>query len=113
MNGYHPGAGSPLTFVDTSDTTMDYTIDQSAPFFEEQQIAQTCPAGFGQSSVGASSATNDSHEQAKADDLGRSPQPTIETLGSEQHGLRATHPPTTSVFLLTVICIFACPIFKQ
>lgn len=69
MNGYHPGAGSPLPFVDTSDTTMDttmdYTMDQSAPFYEDQQIAQTCPAGFGQSSVGASSDTNDFHEQAR------------------------------------------------
>jgi hypothetical protein len=64
MNGYHPGAGSPLTFVDTNDTTMDYTMDQSAHFFEEQQIAQTCSAGFEQSS-GASPATNDFHEQAR------------------------------------------------
>ncbi|KAH3917356.1 hypothetical protein HBH56_055870 [Parastagonospora nodorum] len=51
MSGYHPGAGSPLKFFGTSEITMDYTMDQSAPFLEEQQIGQTCSTGFGQSSI--------------------------------------------------------------
>jgi hypothetical protein len=58
---YHPfGAGSPLPFVDTSDTNMDYAMDQSGHFNdnEQQQILQPQPPSFGHSPLGASSNTN-------------------------------------------------------
>jgi hypothetical protein len=57
---YQPfGAGSPLPFLDTSDT-MDYTMDQSGNFNdnEQQQMLQSQPPAFGHSSLGASSKAN-------------------------------------------------------
>jgi hypothetical protein len=53
MNGYQAtGAGSPLTFLDTTDIDMEYPLDQSACYNEQHsQFMQS--TSFGQSPVGA------------------------------------------------------------
>jgi hypothetical protein len=60
MNHHVFGAGSPLPFVDTSDAHMDYTMDQSGCFNdnEQQQILQSQPPSFGHSPLGAYINTN-------------------------------------------------------
>jgi hypothetical protein len=85
---YHPfGAGSPLPFIDTSDTNMDYAMDQSGHFNdnEQQQILQPQPPSFGHSPLGASSNTNQSLNvpQGKANDQSRAHQPIIATMANK------------------------------
>jgi hypothetical protein len=57
MNGYQAnGAGSPHTFLDSTDLTMDdFNMVQSTYFDgQHQQIMQTQPSSFGHSTVGKS-----------------------------------------------------------
>jgi hypothetical protein len=64
MNGYRPGAGSPLTFLDTSNTAMDYAVDHSAPVLEQHQNTQTQSTPFGNSPIGTPN-TNELHTHAE------------------------------------------------
>jgi hypothetical protein len=58
MDGYQAtGAGSPLTFLDTTDIDMDFPMDQST-YYGEQRPQFMQSTSFGHSPVGESIDTN-------------------------------------------------------